>query len=923
MRSHRTAARVLVILACALLLTSVSRDARAQTLTDEQLALLRSLAPEERAEILRAYGLAPSAEARPRDVSSPTVVEPREQTESRLERSMSAEAAVLDTAAAWQTLPFRRMTEAVVDHRPPSETAVPLRVETPLEQFGYDLFAGAPTTFAPATDVPVTSDYVIGPGDEIRVQLYGKTSLSVDVIVDREGTVPFPELGPIAVVGLTFREMKDLIAREVGNRMIGVEASVSMGRLRSIRVFVLGEVYRPGSYAVSGLSTLTNALMASGGVEKIGSLRRVQLKRGGEVVREMDLYDLLLEGDTSADERLMPGDVIFVPPVGPLAGVAGEVLRPAIYEIRGTMSARDLVELAGGLTVTAYEDLIQLERIEDGARVTYDMSVAGAAEWPVQDGDLVKVYPILERDERVVFLEGNVLRPGKRQFFDDMRLTDLVGGPDDLLPETHFDYGLIERENELSREPEYIAFDLGVALLEEDPAADIALAPRDRVYVFHRGNFVDIPRVEVRGEVRSPGVYEFRKDMTVVDLVLAAEGLKRDAWLDEAELLRTDPVTHGVTSRSLNLGRALDGLGSDNAILRDLDVLFVHSVWEYREREVVEILGEVNEPGRYPLTEGMRVSDLIFTGGNLTESAYRREAELTRYSVVDGERRELHHFVVDLEGILAGSPEVDLELAPYDRLLVRRIANWRSDEVVHVSGEVAFPGSYPIEAGERLGDLAKRFGGFLDEAYLPAAILTRERIREIQAEQLERMADQLEADLARMSVLEDQGASATDRAARAASLDAARALVARLRQTEATGRMVIRLEDAEKLKGSGFDVVLDDGDSLVIPKRPDFVAVMGQVNNPTAFQYDNGKRAGHYVRLAGGRTRFGELSRMYVVKADGSVEHGRRARIGPGDVVIVPESLERFSGMQFLLDLSQVLYQLGIAAASAQTVGLF
>lgn len=918
----RYGAAVAAAVFLAVLLFAVS-DGLAQTLTDEELTLLRSLSPEQRAEILREYGLAPEPSSEPHDVSSPSVSTPREQSESEIERAMSREAGPFEAEGASRSSPFRSYEDAAADTQLPAGESKPLLVDTALEQFGYDLFAGAPTTFAPATDVPVSDDYVIGPGDEIHIQLYGKTSLSADVVVDREGAVPFPELGPIAVAGLTFREMKDRIAREVANRMIGVEASVSMGRLRSIRIFVLGEVYRPGSYTVSGLATLTNALLASGGVEKIGSLRSVQLKRDGRVVREMDLYDLLLEGDTSDDERLAPGDVIFVPPVGSLAGIAGEVLRPAIYEMKGEMTARDLINLAGGLTPAAHMGLLQLERIESGARVTYDLDLDAAHETTLVDGDLLKIYPILDREEGVVFLEGHVIRPGKRQYFEGMRLSDLVGSTDDLLPETHFDYGLIERESEVSREPEFVAFDLGEILIERDPAADLPLEPRDRVYVFHRGRFQDIPRVEVRGEVRSPGEYELVKDMTVLDLVLAAGGVTRDAWLSETELLRTDPETQDVTAYIIRLGRALEGLEPDNARLEDFDVVTVHSVWEFQERKVVEIIGEVNDPGRYPLTEGMRVSDLIFAGGNLRETAYLGEAELTRYYVLDGERRELRHIVVDLDGILAGTPESDLELMPYDRLLIRRIANWRNDEVVHVSGEVAFPGSYPIEAGERLRDLVKRFGGFLEEAYLPAAVLTRESVREIQTEQLEKMADQLESDLARMSVLEDPGASGTDRAARAASLDAARQLVTRLRQAEATGRMVISLEDAEELEGDGFDVVLADGDHLMVPKRPDFVAVMGQVNNPTAFQYDKGKRAGHYVRLAGGGTRFGDLSRMYVVKADGSVEHGRRARIGPGDVVIVPESLERFSGMQFLLDLSQVLYQLGLAAAGAHTIGVW
>ncbi|MBD3347744.1 MAG: hypothetical protein GF400_00940 [Candidatus Eisenbacteria bacterium] len=921
----RVAPGVLLFVAL-LLMGSPVGTAPAQTPSDEQLEILRDLSPEQRAALLRELGSPPAGTGAKRDVSTPEVMEPREPEESPIEQAR-ADTGAAPGPSAPAPPPLEPLTEEALEIKRAFRNFVaesrPLEVDQELKQFGYELFAGAPTTFAPATDVPVSPDYLIGPGDEVRVQLYGKTNLSTDLTVDREGVISFPELGPITVAGLTFREMKELLAREVENRMIGVEVSVSMGRLRSIRVFVLGEVFRPGSYTVSGLSTLTNALFASGGVRKIGSLRRVQLKRGGRVVGELDLYDLLIEGDTSADVRLMPGDAIFVPPVGPLVGVAGEVLRPAIYEMVEPLTAAELIELAGGLRPTAYEDLIQLERIEEGRRVTYDMSIGGASEWTAQDGDLLKVYSIVDRDERAVFLEGNVLRPGKRQYFDGMTLLDLVPSTDALLPETYFDYGLIERESKLNREPVYIGFDLGRALLDGEPDADLALQPRDRVYVFHRAHFRAAPRVSVRGEVRSPGNYEHRKDMRVLDLVLAAGGLTRDAWLPEAELLRTDPVALEVRKIPIDLRRVLADDERENVVLDDLDELVVHSLWEFRERDQVQVFGEVNKPGTYPLYENMTVSDLIFSGGNFKDSAYREEAELTRYAVIDGERREYRQLVVDLDAILAGEEEADLALKPYDKLLIRRISNWREDEVVEVSGEVAFPGRYPVEEGEQLSHLVDRFGGFLGDAYLPAAIFTREEIRSLQADQLDRMADQLEADLARLTVGSTGEDRASERAQRQAALEAGSQLVEELRNTEATGRMVISLEDVVEDPGSEEDVVLTDGDRLHVPKKPDFVMVMGEINNPTAFVYQDGKGVRHYIRQAGGTTRFGDLGDTYVVKADGSVDTGRRLSLGPGDVIIVPETLERFDGMRFLLDISQVLYQIGIAAASAYTVGLF
>ena len=924
----RNRLRVLACLLAIVVACLSTAPASAQQLDEELLDLLKTLPDDERAELLRAYGLPPGGEgaAPDRDVSTPQVVLPREQLPSGIEATAAGES-VPDMDEGPVAPPLEPLAGEALEIQRAFENFLaesqPLEVDRQLEQFGYELFAGAPTTFAPATDIPVSSDYIIGPGDEVHVQLYGKTNFSKDLIVDRDGQVSFPELGPINVAGLTFREMKNLLAREVENRMIGVDVNVSMGRLRSIRIFVLGDVFSPGSYTVSGLSTLTNALFASGGVQKIGSLRRVQLKRAGSVVKEMDLYDLLIRGDTSDDVRLMPGDVIFIPTIGPLAAVAGEVLRPAIYEMNGPMTVHELINLAGGLSPTAFTDLIQLERIEDARRVTYDLTLDEARGRTLQSGDLVKVYPIASVDDLAVFLEGNALRPGGREFFEGMRLLDLVPTADDLLPETFFDYGLIERESEVTRESEYWSFDLRAALLDSVPEANIELRPRDRVYIFHRAHFRDVLRVSVRGEVRSPGRYEYKKDMRVLDLVLAAGGLTRDAWLGEAELFRTNPLTMDVDRLSVDLGKVLAADAAANITLRDMDELAVHSIWEFREEDTVQVLGEVNHPGTYPLARGMTVSDLVFAGGNLTESAYRQEAELTRYEVVDGERRELHHVVVDLSAILAGSAEANVPLVPYDRLLVRRITNWRSDEVVWVSGEVAFPGSYPIEEGEKLSHLIERFGGFLVDAYLPAAVFQRSEIRELQAEQLERMADQLDADLARLSVPDPRGMSGTEVSRRQAALESGAQLSEELRNTVATGRMVISLRLADELRGTDQDLVLTDGDALHVPKKPDFVMVMGQVNNQTAFQFERRKNAGHFIGLAGGITKFGDRGKTYVVKADGSVMMGTRTRIHPGDVIVVPENLDRFDGMQFLLDMSQILYQLGLAAASAHTIGLF
>jgi protein involved in polysaccharide export with SLBB domain len=335
----------------------------------------------------------------------------------------------------------------------------------------------------------------------------------------------------------------------------------------------------------------------------------------------------------------------------------------------------------------------------------------------------------------------------------------------------------------------------------------------------------------------------------------------------------------------------------------------------------VEILGEVHLPGVYPYFEGMRVSDLLYSGGNLTEEAYLKNAELTRFSVVDGTRRELERLELSLEDILAGKRDADLLLQAHDNLLVRRLSNWRGAERVRVTGEVAFPGSYPIEEGERLSDLLERVGGFLPDAYLPAAVFTRESVRQTQQEQLERMSEQLEGDLVRYGLGSKSLDSENDARKKEIAV-AGKQLVEELRETRASGRLVIQLKDLEKLRVSEFDLLLQNGDHLHVPKLNKFVVVLGQVHNPATFLFRSEWSRKDYIVQAGGTTRFADKKNIYVIQADGSVASSR-AELNYGDVIVVPESVELFSGLELALDVSQILYHLSVVTATGSSMGMF
>ena len=734
------------------------------------------------------------------------------------------------------------------------------KLATPLEYFGYDLFAGVPTTFAPATDIPMDADYVVGPGDTVQIQLFGKEAAQYDLVITREGILQFPEIGPISVAGLTFREMKQALRARIDEQMIGEKANITMGRLRSIRVFILGDVNQPGSYTVSALSTMTNALFVSGGIKPIGSLRNIQLKRRGKVVGRMDLYDLLLHGDTSGDLRLQPGDVIFVPPVGASVGVAGEVRRPAIYEIRNEGSVEQMLSLAGGLLPTAYPQASQVERISKrGERTLIDLDISQKAglRAPVQAGDVLRIYSVLEKMEDVVLLSGHVQRPGGYQWRPGLRITDLVPSiQNDLLPRPDLDYALVRRELKPDQRIRVFSVQPGKAL--EDPASkyNIELESRDELILFG-----------------------FNEDRTEIIEPLIAE-------------------------------------------------LQVQATFQ-QPTQVVTVGGLVRLPGDYPLEDHMKISDLVRAGGGLAEAAFALGAELTRYEVVEGSYREIDHISVDLSQILEGGAVADLALRPHDVLHIKRLPEWVAAATIEVRGEVRFPGVYPISRGEQLSKLIERAGGVTDMAFTEGAVFLREDLREREEQRLAELSQRLEADLAALSLK-----LAQEEVGQQQSLSIVRDLGEQLRAVKPTGRLVIDLPrlitDTRGGRRSQYDVTLMDGDQLYIPPTTQEVMVTGEVFNPTSHLYKRGLDRQQYVKMSGGATRKADERNIYVIRADGSVVTetpwigaGRAADIKPGDTIVVPLDVDRVRPIALWTSISQIIFQLGLAAASANAVGVF
>lgn len=720
-----------------------------------------------------------------------------------------------------------------------------------LKAFGYDLFDNAPSTFSPVTNVPVPADYVVGPGDELNVQLYGSQNRNLPLTVSREGTVNFPELGPIAVGNLSFSDARRAIESRVTQQMIGVQANVSMGETRSIRVIVSGDARVPGSYTVDGLATMTTALFASGGVREIGSLRDIQLRRQGALVRSLDLYDLLLSGDTSDDARLLPGDVIFIRPVGPTVSVDGEVKRPAVYELRGETSVADVVRMAGGLTPEADSSRASLTRIDaDSRRVVVDVSFAqpaGSGQL-VGNGDVLRVARRRPQIDSGVELDGFVHRPGPVAWRDGLRLSDVIGSVDELKPNADTHYVLIRRETGVDRRIEAHSVDLIAALAARGSAADVPLMPRDRITVF--------------------------------DLAPGRERIIR-------------PLLEELRLQS------------------DLS----------RPEQVVQVGGSVRAPGEFPLEPGMRISDLLRAGGGLVPSAFGAEAELTRYYINDAGERRTELDVVNLAAVRRGDAVADTTLRAGDHLIVKETPDWSERESVTLQGEVRFPGTYPIRRGETLRQVLDRAGGLTTLAFPEGSVFTRSDLRELQQQQLDRLAERTRSELASLAL---QAANA-GQASAAEALQSGQALLTQLEGATATGRFVIDLPGLVSGEiGGERDVLLRDGDLLFIPKMRQEVSVIGEVQNATSHLYLPKLKREDYLAKSGGVTKKADQKRIYVVRADGSIATKSRSlfsrnynvAVKPGDTIVVPLDTERLPRLPFWQAVTQILYNVAVSVAA-------
>lgn len=784
-----------------------------------------------------------------------------------------------------------------------------------LKPFGYDLFANVPSSFAAPTNVPVSPNYLLGPGDELSVIFYGKLNKSSTVEVNRDGFVDFPELGPIMIAGLTFSEAKKMLQTQMESQVIGTKLNISMGALRSMQVFVLGEAFKPGAYSVSALSTITHAIMSAGGVSDIASLRNIKLKRNGKTVVTLDLYDLLLAGDVKNDFRLQASDVIYIPTVGGTVSVDGEVRRPAIYELNGEKTAADILALAGGLTPKSFASSSRIDRVGDDGFLTVvdlDLTQNSGKRLKIKSGDYLTVDTVIEEKKSIVTMQGAIHHPADYSWREGLTLSDLVSNESQFPSDLDVNYALIARQIDELGNLSIVSFKPKDVLAANGSDKGMQLYPRDQIYFFAK---------DIEEEVDEKAEAEAEKKQNKFQAGLNTTESNADNTVNQPEAELTE---NNGSDQSLLMMMNQDKVDDEKEELETRETQISPLIERLKTEAtfgapamIVEVKGAVKLPGLYPLTPNMSLADIVDAAGGLKESAYSGNAEIVRQDNSNSEQ--------SLVFTLSSKLTDEFLLQAQDSVFVKSTPYYLKKDIVALGGEVVFPGEYTFSRGERLSSIIERAGGFTSVADVNAAIFTREKLKEREEQELKRLRQKLNGELSSENLSDASKGEKPDPRQQALKEE----LMSELNNVEATGRLVIPLQSI--LDGDVDDVMLEAGDNLIIPQFRQEVSVVGEVQRPTSYFFDKRLNYKNYIEQSGGLLQTANKKGIYIVKASGQVvvpggkflgASRKSTKIEAGDTIVVPlDTDERpVKGIKLLAEVSQILYQLSLGAAAISSL---
>ncbi len=806
--------------------------------------------------------------------------------------------------------------------------------------YGRSLFNGNFSTFAPVDNVPVSPNYIIGAGDSLIVSMYGVQDKVVQLIVKRDGSVDFPELGNISISGMTFNNAVDYIKNRISTQLIGVNSSISMGRLKSINVFMAGEAVVPGSYSVSGLSTVSQLLFVAGGISEIGSLRNIQVKRAGEIISKFDVYALLKNGDATGDIRLQSGDVVLIPPINKSIFIDGAVRRIGKYEIKDDESIIDLIELAGGTKSRAFLKRVLIERFSQSedmpSIINIDLTLPNNHSYKLKDGDIIRIAEIDEESTISIKLSGAVKRPGRYGWFEGIRFTDIVDSIDSDLSD-NFDNTkalIIRRKSSSDFKIEVLDFELKDAIDQPKSKYDPLLRAHDEVMIFSLGNnddnLNDLEIYDAETDINYPSYGKGSNGDQLQSEELMNQqmmGVMPNSFLNNSNdsmfnLDNRDIMTYAELMESRYLTKKkreyyLINKGKRRVLLEPVVNKLLQQASSEEFAQVVSISGAVKVPGNYPLTDGATFSDLIDLAGGYSDNAYIDSAELRKTIVQPNGSIEIKTTDINMKF------DSQIKVHNRDHLHIRNIKDWDATDMVYLVGEIAYPGSYLISPNEKLSSVIRRAGGFTSESFIQGALFTRESIKQKEREQLQILGDTIRRDNAARSMTkesEDFSVSSSD----------IESGIEALLSTEVYGRLII---DVPRLMNGdqSADIVLQDGDVLTIPKFTNAVTVVGEVRRSGSFVLQDRYDVTDYLQLAAGTTARANLKDLYIIRADGSVykDINRKSllkfddsnsSIEAGDTIVVPIKSNYQTPLNLYSTVSQVVFQSIASIAAFSTV---
>jgi len=791
-----------------------------------------------------------------------------------------------------------------------------------LPRFGLDVFANAPVTFAPAMDIAIPAGYILGTGDSVSIKIFGKENDNMQLTVTREGELVFPNLGPIMVAGLTFAELKSFVINKIKQKIIGVDVVVSLAELRSMRIFVLGDAYKPGPYTLSSLSSVTHAIFAAGGVSNIGSLRNIQVKRAGELIQKVDLYDLLIKGDSSSDMLLQSGDVVFIPPQSKAVSIAGEVRRPAIYELSHSDDFASIINMAGGLLPSAYPKSTIVERYNQSnlrSILNIDLSDEAQRSKKVQAGDYIRILKSSDLYDKSITLIGAVTRPGKYQWRESMALLDLLPRADShLLAYADLNYAIIVREKDAAQNIEVLQVNLADIFSDQYSAYNLVLEKNDKVIVFSSATKSSDERLLLDELAYT------KKELLAKERKLAIESSqKRDFWQKFDQSVSVKDDSDSLIKKSLNQingGDAKEDLNIRDVALFSRKRLLVPIINKLRRQagagepiQLVEVDGEVKFPGIYPLGKNSDVKELIAAAGGVKESAYLARAELTRteFKGISSVKVSKN---IKLGNALKGIKADNIGLTSKDRLNIHRIPSWSENHVIELRGEVLFPGKYTVRRGDSLSSVIHKAGGLTSFADPNGSVFSRTKLKQLEQQNLAKVSTDLHIEMATKSLSSD---------GTVASYSDIQSLLSDLSKVAPIGRLVINLP--EVIANNDYDVAIEGGDVLYIPTKKHSINVMGQVQVNSSHMFDSSRSVEDYIAQSGGLKKRADSERIYIISSNGSIRMFEESNwfagvdessLKPGDSIVVPLDSEYMNHLTLWTTATTIMYNTAVAIAA-------